>query len=101
MDLEAAEAELERQWQDFAQQQAAHPLSDDDDARMGALGGLCFPHMAYNMVATACCLEDISNMPDPKFNKRLNEAKRLLCIAVEQQAKSSASQCHATLSCPS
>jgi hypothetical protein len=29
----------------------------------------------YNMVATACHLEDIFNMPDPKTNERLNEAK--------------------------
>jgi hypothetical protein len=30
-------------------------------------------------------------MPDPKTNKRLHEAKRLLCVVLEQQAKSSAS----------
>jgi hypothetical protein len=43
------------------------------------------------MVATTCCLEDISNIPDPKTNEQLNKAKRLLYVAHEQQAKSSAS----------
>ena len=47
------------------------------------------------MAAAACHLEDISDMPDPKTNEQLNEAKRLLCVTLEQQAKSSASQCHA------
>jgi hypothetical protein len=43
VDLEAAEVELERQRQDFVHQQAAHPLGDNDDACIGAPGGLCFP----------------------------------------------------------
>jgi hypothetical protein len=48
--------------------------------------------MAYNMVATACRLEDISDMQDLKANEQLNEAKRLLHVAHEQQAKSFASE---------
>jgi hypothetical protein len=36
------------------------------------------------MVATACRLEDISDTPDPKTNEWLNEAKRLLRVALEQ-----------------
>jgi hypothetical protein len=91
VDLEATEAGLERQRQDLARQRAAHSLGDDDDVRMGAPCGLYFPCVAYNMAAAACHLEDISDMPDPKTNKRLNEAKWLLRVALEQQAKSSAS----------
>ena len=64
MDLEAAEALLGRQREDFAWQQAAHPLDDDNNTRMGLLAAFCFPHAAYNMVATAYYLEDISDMPD-------------------------------------
>ena len=60
------------------------PLGDDDDARMGTPSGLCFRHMVYNMAAAACRLEDISDMPDPKTNERLNEAKRLLHVDLEQ-----------------
>jgi len=65
---------------------------------MGAPNSLCFPYAAYNMAAAACHLENISDMPDPKTNKRLNEVKWLPRIALEQQAKSSASRCHAVLS---
>jgi hypothetical protein len=61
-----------------------HPLSDDDDTHTGVPSGLCFPHAVYNMVATACRLEDISDTPDPKTNEWLNEAKRLLRVALEQ-----------------
>jgi hypothetical protein len=75
VDLEAIKAELECQRQDFAQQEAMHPLSDDDNTCTGAPSGLCFPHAAYNMAATTCHLEDISNTPDPKTNERLDEAK--------------------------
>ena len=50
------------------------------------------------MAAAACRLEDISDMPDPKTNEWLTEAKRLLCVALEQQAKSLATQHHAMLS---
>ena len=71
-------------------QQASHPL-DDGDTRSGAPSGLCFPHVVYNMVADACCMEDISDMPDSKTNERLNEAKWLLCVTLEQQVESSAS----------
>ena len=42
-----------------------------------------FPRAAYNMAGAACQLEDISNMPDPKTNERLHEAKRLLHVALE------------------
>ena len=75
-----------------------HPHGNDDDARTGAPSDVCFPHAAYNMAATACHLEDISDTPDPKTNERLNEVKRLLRVALEQQAKSLASQHRATLS---
>ena len=78
-----------------------HPHGNDDDARMGAPSGLCFPHATYNMAAAGCCLEDISDTPDPKTNKRLNEAKRLLRVALKQQAKSLASWHRAALSWPS
>ena len=84
LDLEAAEAELERQRQDLAWQQAMHPLGDDADVRTGAPSELYFHRTVYNMVATAYRLEDISNMPDPKTNERLNEVKRPLCVALEQ-----------------
>jgi hypothetical protein len=84
VDLEAAEAELERQRQDFARQQTTHHLGDDDDARTGAPSGLRFPRTAYNMAAAACQLENISNTPDLKTNEQLNEAKRLLRVALEQ-----------------
>jgi hypothetical protein len=43
------------------------------------------------MAATTYCLEDISDIPDPKTNEQLNKAKRLLRVSHEQQAKSSAS----------
>ena len=78
-----------------------HPLSDGDDTHMGAPSGLCFPHVSYNMAATAYRLEDIFDTLDPKTNEWLSEAKQLLCVTLEQQAKSSASQCHTTLSRPS
>ena len=78
-----------------------HPLSDGDDTHTGAPSGLCFPHVSYNMAATAYRLEDIFDMLDPKTKKRLNEAKRLLHITLEQQAESSASRHRATLSRPS
>jgi hypothetical protein len=83
VDLEAAEAELELQRQDFAWQQTVLPLGDDDDARMGAPRGLCFPRAAYNMAATHLLPGRHSDMPDPKTNERLNEAKQLLRIALE------------------
>jgi hypothetical protein len=66
VDLEATKAELECQRYDFAQQQAAQPPINDDDAYMGAPSILRFPWAAYNMAAIACRLEDISNMPDLK-----------------------------------
>jgi hypothetical protein len=44
----------------------------------------------YNMAAIACRLEDISDVPDPKTNE-WHEARQLLHITLEQQAKSSAS----------
>jgi hypothetical protein len=68
-----------------------HPLSDNNDACTRALGGLCFPHLAYNLAATACRLEDISNMPDSKTNGWKNKLKKLIRVALEQQAESSAS----------
>ena len=82
MDLEA-EAKLKRQMQDFAWQQAAHALGDDDDAHTGAPSGLCFPCIAYHMAATTCRLEDISDTLDPKTNEWLNEAKRLLHVTLK------------------
>ena len=36
------------------------------------------------MVAAACQLEDIFDTPDLKTNERLNEAKRLLRVTLEQ-----------------
>jgi hypothetical protein len=36
------------------------------------------------MAATACHLEDIFDTLDPKTNEQLNEAKRLLHIALKQ-----------------
>jgi hypothetical protein len=36
------------------------------------------------MVVTASHLEDISDMPDPKTNEQLNEAKQLIRVALEQ-----------------
>jgi hypothetical protein len=36
------------------------------------------------MAATACRLEYIFDTPDPKTNEWLNDAKRLLHIALEQ-----------------
>jgi hypothetical protein len=50
------------------------------------------------MVAAACCLEDISKTLDLKTNERLNKVKRLICVALEQQAKSLASRCRTALS---
>ena len=101
MDLEADEVELERQRQDFARHQTVHPRGDDDDAHTGAPSGLYFPYMAYNMVAFVCHLEDIFDKLDLKTNEQLNEAQRLLHVALEQQAKSSASRRRAVLSRPS
>jgi hypothetical protein len=82
VDLDTTEAELECQRQDLAWKRATNPLGDDD--HMGAPSGLFFPRAAYNMAATACCLKDISDTPDPKTNERLNKAKRLLRVALEQ-----------------
>jgi hypothetical protein len=59
------------------------PLGDDDDACTGAPSGLYFPRAAYNMVVTACRLEDISDTPDQKTNEWLNEAKWILHVALE------------------
>jgi hypothetical protein len=36
------------------------------------------------MAAATCHLEDISNTSDPKTNERLNEAKRILHVTLEQ-----------------
>ena len=99
--MEAAEAELECQMQDLAQQRAMHPLGDDEDTRTVAPSGLCFPRAAYNMVATTCRLEDIFDTSNSKTNEWLNKAKWLLRVGLEQQAKSSASQHRAALSRPS
>jgi hypothetical protein len=82
--MEAAEVELEHQRQDFALQYVMQPLNNDNDARTGAPRTLHFPRAAYNMAATICRLEDISDMPDPKTNERLHEAKRLLHVALKQ-----------------
>ena len=76
-----------------------HPLGDD--AHMGPPSGLYFARIMYNMAAAAYHLEDISDTPDPKTNEWLNEAKRLLHVALEQQAESSTSQRCAMLSQPS
>lgn len=95
MDLEAAKAELKRQREELACQQAVLPV-DDDDAHVGAPSLLCFPRVAYNMAAAACRLEDISDTLDPRTNERLHEVKQLLCIALEKQTKSLASRRHAT-----
>jgi hypothetical protein len=78
-----------------------HNISDGDDTRTGAPSSLCFPCTVYNMAVAACRLEDIFDMPDPKNNEWLNAAKRLLCVALEQQAKSSASRHRAMLFQPS
>ena len=75
MDLEAAEAELECQRQELARQQAAQPPIDDDDTRSGAPSMPRFPRAAYNMVAAACHLENISDTLDPKTNERLHKAR--------------------------
>jgi len=53
------------------------------------------------MAVAACCLEDISNTPYLKTNKWLNKAKRLLHIALEQQAESLASRRRVAPSHPS
>jgi hypothetical protein len=50
------------------------------------------------MVVAACRIEDISDTPNPKTNEWLNEAKRLLRVALKQQAESLASQCGVVLS---
>lgn len=47
----------------------------DDDNRKRAPNVLCFPRAAYNMVAAACHLGDISNMPNPNTNEKLQEAR--------------------------
>ena len=65
---------------------------------MGTPSGLCFPHAAYNMAATTCRLEYISDTLNPKTNERLNEAKRLLRVALKQQAESLAPRRRAVLS---
>ena len=46
--------------------------------------------MVYNKAATTCRLEDIFDTPNLKTNKRLNKAKWLLHVTIEQQDKSSA-----------
>jgi predicted negative regulator of RcsB-dependent stress response len=101
VDLEAAKAKLECQREDFARQQVVQPLGNNDDTHTGAPSTLRFPHVAYNMAAAACSLEDISDTPDPKTNERLHEAKRLLRIALEQQVESSASHRRVAYSQPS
>ena len=68
---------------------------------MGAPSDLCFPCVAYNLVIATYHLEDIFDTSDLKTNERLNEAKRLLHVALEQQVKSMASWCYTMLSRPS
>ena len=51
---------------------------------MGAPSSLCFSHAVHNMVTAGYCLEDISDMLDLKNKEWLNEAKRLLRIALNQ-----------------
>jgi predicted glycosyltransferase len=58
--------------------------ANDDDACMGAPSMLCFPHVAYNMVATTCRLGDIYDTLDPKTNEWLHKARRLLYVTLEQ-----------------
>ena len=99
--MEATEVEIKRQRQDFVRQETTHPLGDDDDAHTGAPSGLCFPRVVYNMVATACRLEDISDTLDLKTNEWLNKAKQLFHGTLKQQAKSSASWHRTVLSRPS
>ena len=53
------------------------------------------------MAFAACRLEDISDMPDLRTNERVNKAKRLFRVALEQQAKSLASENRVELSRPS
>jgi hypothetical protein len=65
---------------------------------MGAPSGLYFPRAVYNMAIATCHQEDISDTSDPKTNEWLNEMKRLLRIALKQQAEILASQHHAMLS---
>lgn len=62
---------------------------------------MSFPRAEYNMTAATCNLDDISDTPDPRTNKKLLEAQRLLHIALEQQAESSASHRYNTTSRPS
>ena len=100
MDLEATEAEIEHQRQDLAWQQATQPPRNDDDARTAAPSTLRFPRAAYNMAAAACQLEDIFDTSDPKTNEWLHEARQLLYVTLEQQAKSSASRHRARPSQP-
>jgi hypothetical protein len=50
------------------------------------------------MAAAVYWLEDIFDMPDSKTNERLHEARRLLRVALEQQAESFASRHRAGLS---
>jgi hypothetical protein len=83
VDLEVIEAELKRQRQDFAWQQTAHPLSNNDDGHTGAPSSLYFPRTVYNMAAVACHLEDISDTSDSKTNEQLNQAKQLLRVTLE------------------
>jgi hypothetical protein len=52
---------------------------------------LYFPCVTYNKATAACHLEDTFDTLDPKTNKQLHKARRLLRVAHEQQAKSSAS----------
>lgn len=54
---------------------------------MGAPDMLLFPHTTYNMAPDTYHLGDISDMVDLESNERLQEARRLLHIAFNQQTK--------------
>ena len=71
-DLDTAKAELKRRRAEMERQQAA-PCDDDNRKRAPSVSR--FPRAAYNMVAVACHLRDISNMADPNTNKKLQEAR--------------------------
>jgi hypothetical protein len=59
---------------------------------------LCCARTTYNMMATACCLEHISDMLDLKTNEWLHEARWLLHVALKEQATSLTSRRCAALS---
>ena len=86
MDLEATEAELERQNQDLAWQQATQPPATATmPARELPAPYASPPRAAYNMAAAAAYrLEDISDTSDPKTDEGLHEVRRLLHVALEK-----------------